>query len=104
MRRAFKALNAAYTPLTRKALAGTLLDRIHSKLKTDVVDYVSSLQWINIVTDESTDVNSVRISNISIHLDLRSIYWSLEDVGSTQMKAETLSPLIRGKTNGDNPK
>jgi hypothetical protein len=97
MRDAFKVVNPAYSPPTRKALAGTLLDRVHARVKAHIDDIISGLQHINIVTDESADINSTRIANISIHTSMGAIFWSSDDVGAIQMTADNLATWLRTK-------
>lgn len=99
MREAFKELHPAYTPPNRKALSGPLLDQVYEKVKVKVDELLSSLQCINIVTDESTDINSTRINNLSIHTPHGAIFWSSDDVGATQNTAENLAQWVKGKMN-----
>src|SRR5436190_16426721 len=69
MQRGFRTLNPAYKPPNRKALAGSLLDKVYSHVKEKVDSAIQETTLLNNITDESTDINNSRIVNISIQDD-----------------------------------
>lgn len=87
MQRALHRLNPAYTPPTRKPIAEKLPDNAYDILKAKVNDYLNALSQLNIVTDESSNINHSRIANISIHTADGSFHWLSEDIGALQSNA-----------------
>ena len=75
MQKGFRTLNPAYKPPNRKALAGRLLDKVYIHVKEKVDSAIQSTKLLNIVTDESTDINNSRIVNISIHTPSGAFHW-----------------------------
>src|SRR5437868_2323324 len=67
-------LHPAYKPPTRNAIAGPLLEESYTRLQSKVNQIISGLPLLNIVTDESTNINNTRIANISIHLHYGSFH------------------------------
>ena len=67
MQRGFRTLNPVYKPPDRKALAGPLLDKVYIQVKEKIDSIIQSTKLLNIVIDESTNINNARIVNISIH-------------------------------------
>ena len=84
MKRALHRLNPSYKPPSRQKIAGPLLDKAYSKAKHKVEVYLDSLSELNVITDESSNINKARIANISIHTPIGSIHWLSEDLGSMQ--------------------
>jgi Protein of unknown function (DUF 659)/hAT family C-terminal dimerisation region len=80
-------LNAAYRPPTRQAIGGPLLDEIHDSIRARTDVLISNLNHINITTDESTNINVNRISNISIHTKYGSLHYISEDLKAKRMTA-----------------
>src|SRR5579859_6624562 len=95
MKNAFHRLNPAYKPPNRQALAGPLLELAFMQLKDKVDQIVSSTQLLNIVTDESTNINSARIVNISVHTPAGAFHWRSEDIGTRQMTAVNVAEWIK---------
>jgi hypothetical protein len=60
----FKVLG--YTPPTRKTLSSTLLDECYQKVKEDVQAVFRASQQLGIVADESNNIMSDRIENVSV--------------------------------------
>jgi len=58
MQRGFHLLNPAYKLPDRKALAGPLLNKVYSQLKDKVELAIQVINLLNIVTDESIDINN----------------------------------------------
>src|SRR5579859_804887 len=94
MRRALRQLNPAYKHPSRKRIAGTLLDKAYTMMKSQVDEYLDSLSELNIITDESSNVNNSRIANISINTPKGSIHWLSEDLGSTQSSAANIASWL----------
>lgn len=96
MREAFHMLNPAYKPPERHIIAGELLDEVYTNLKETVDKAIHATQMLNIVTDESTDINRTRISNISVNTPSGALYWYSDDIGSKQMTAINIVDWLKG--------
>lgn len=98
-------LNPAYKPPTRKTISNTLLTNVYDGIKVDVSTILQDLQHINIVTDESTNVNGSRILNLSINTPRGSFHWISEDIGSRQFSATEIVTWLKSQlqilTNND---
>jgi len=88
-------LNSAYKPPSRKMISGPLLDAVYSQVKTRTDNVITTLQHINVIMDESTNINSTRISNISIQLDAGSLHYISEDIWTIQMTAFASAQWLR---------
>ena len=75
-----KALNAAYKPASRKLLSGQLLDSVYFVVKKRTDEVIAAKPNINITTDESSNIKSARICNISVHSDPESLHYLSEDI------------------------
>jgi Protein of unknown function (DUF 659) len=95
MRRFLLRLNPAYKPPLRKQIASPLLDATHSRLKETIDRAIQSLDLLNIVTDESSNINKERIANIWVHTDFGSIHWLSECLGTTQMTSLNIAMWIQ---------
>ena len=69
------SLNPAYKPPSRQALAEHLLDEVYTEIKAHTDTVISSIEHINISTDESTNINANRICNISIHSKYSALHY-----------------------------
>ena len=98
-------LNPAWKPPSRKAISGPLLDAVYANVKKQTDQYISTLPHINIITDESSDINRTRICNISIHSKCGSMHYTSEDIGANRMTAVSAAQWLRNHlitlTNGD---
>ena len=88
-KRFLQALNPAYTPPSRKAVSGALLDSAYIMTKTRVDELIAALSNINVVTDESSNISDARICNISVHSPSGVIHYVFEDIDVKQMNAIT---------------
>src|SRR5579859_5673762 len=84
MKEALYCLNPAYKPPSHKTVTGPLLDIAYSNLKLCVDKAIRAEPWLNVVMDESSNINNVRICNISVHTSLGSFHWLSEDIGARQ--------------------
>lgn len=84
MKKTLHRLNPAYTPPSRKAIAEDLLETAYDKIKSEIDGHLSTLSHLNIVTDESSNINKTRITNISIHTSDDTFHWLSEDIGALQ--------------------
>lgn len=89
------SLHPAYKPPTRKAIAGPLLDESYEKLQLKVNKIIAELPLLNIVTDESTNINNARIINLSLHTSHGSFHYLSEDIGSTRLTAENTAEWLK---------
>src|SRR2546423_5473826 len=99
MKRALHQLNPSYKPPSRHRIAGPLLDKAYSKMKDKVDKYLDSLSELNVITDESSNINKARIGNISIHTPIGSIHWLSEDLGSMQSLSVNIAEWLEGHLN-----
>jgi Protein of unknown function (DUF 659) len=82
-----KGMNAAYKPPSRQKIAGELLDSQYVDIKRDIDAFLNRQNWLNIVTDESTNINHSRVCNISIHTSVGTLHYISEDIGAQKMNA-----------------
>ena len=94
-RQFLKALNPAYKPPSRKLLAGRLLDSAQSIVKKHTEELIAAMPNINISSDESSNVKSARICNISVHSESGSLHYLSEDIGAKQMNAVNNADWLR---------
>src|SRR5579859_5850625 len=85
MKEALYRLNPAYKPPSHKTVAGPLLYIVYSNLKLRVDKAIRAEPWLNVVMDESSNINNVRTCNISVHTGLGSFHWLSEDIGARQV-------------------
>src|SRR5579859_998022 len=88
-------LNPAYKPPSRNAISGRLLDSIYTQVKSRTEEVIASFHNINVITDESTDINSSRIFNLSIHSIDGSIHYVSEDIQTISMTAFAAAEWLR---------
>jgi Protein of unknown function (DUF 659)/hAT family C-terminal dimerisation region/BED zinc finger len=88
-------LNPAYKPPTCQAIASDLLEEIYSNVKgrTDVL--IKHLDRINVSLDETTNIRSNRIVNISIHSVYSSLHYLSKDVRSKRMTGSATAEWLR---------
>src|SRR5437762_3840004 len=60
MKRAMHWLHSAYDPPNRQAISGRLLDASFERIKEETNTLLSSLPLLNIITDESDNINHAR--------------------------------------------
>ena len=85
-------LHPAYKPPSRKTISGPLLDKT---TKTCTDEMIAALPNINVVTDESSNIRSARICNISVHIPSGSIHYVSEDIQAKQMNAIAAAQWLR---------
>src|SRR5439155_4187207 len=91
----FRKALPAYKLPSRHAIAGPLLDTVYMQVKTEVDSYLSSTRFLNVITDESTNINKNRISNISVHTDFGSLFYISEDISTLQMNACNIAAWVK---------
>ena len=106
MKRALHRLNPAYKPPNRQAIAQRLLDNAYEETKNSTNNLILSLPSLNIVSDESNNINGARIANISIHHpSIGSFHYLSQDIGTMQSKAVNIANWLKNHlqtlTNGD---
>jgi len=80
-------MNPAYKLPTRQRIAGDLLDKVYRDIQADTDTFLKSHDRLNIVTDESSNINHYRICNISIQTTVGALHYISEDVGSIRLNA-----------------
>lgn len=98
-------LNPAWKPPSKKAISGPLLDAVYADIEKQIDQCIVALPYLNIITDESTNIKQARICNISIHSERGSILYTSEDKGAKRMTtvgtAEWLRDHLATLTNRD---
>ena len=89
----------AYKLPSRDAISGPLLDNVYKQVKNRTEQVVEKLLHINVITDESTDINTARICNISIHSPRGSLHYLSEDIRAMQTTAATSAQWLRNHLN-----
>jgi hypothetical protein len=85
----FKELG--YTPPTRQALVGSLLNSVYKDTKDEVEEVVKGAE-LGLVTDESTDVSLNRLANYLFLLpDGTSFYWRIVDIKERTQNAANIA-------------
>jgi Protein of unknown function (DUF 659)/hAT family C-terminal dimerisation region len=105
MKEALHELHPAYQPPTRYVLSGRLLEEVYSNLKVNVDKAIAATPFLNVITDESDNISSERIGNISIHTLSGAFHWTSEDLRARRMTAigvsEWLKEHLKIISNGD---
>ena len=84
-----------YTPPTRQALSRPLLDQTYSKVEKDVEFVLSSSSFVNLITDESTDINMNRMINYSFTTnDGNYFYWLTTEASEGSQNAARITEQI----------
>lgn len=95
MRQALNLLNPAYKPPNRKAIATDLLDSAYDDLKVQVDAFIQKIPHINVIGDESTNINRARVFNISLHSNYGALHWLSQDIGDERMTAINIANMLR---------
>lgn len=91
MKRALYRLNPAFEPPTRQAISGPLLDSAYNKLKDEVDEILNKETNLNIITDESSNINKSRIANISVNTQFGTFYLLSEDLGAMRSTSTNMA-------------
>jgi hypothetical protein len=75
-------LNPAYTAPTRKTIAGPLLEDTYQNIKLKIEGFINGEEAVNVITDESSNINHSRICKISIHTPYGTLHYISEDIGA----------------------
>src|SRR5271155_5396656 len=94
-KRFVRALHPAYKAPSRKTISGPLLDKVYDMTKTQSDRMLSSLDTLNVVTDESSNIRSSRICNISVLTPSGSVHYISEDIQAKQMNATAAVQWLR---------
>jgi hypothetical protein len=98
LRQAIQKLCTAYTPPDRKAISGPLLDETFDIVKAKMNPLLTRIERINVITDESTNINSKRIVNLSLNTKAHGIiHIKSEDIGSLSFTANNAAAWVREK-------
>jgi len=89
------SLNPVYKPSLRKMLAGSLLNTVYQEVKIYTENLIATFPNINVITDKSTNINTARICNISIHSAYGSFHYLSKDIEATQMTSLTSGQWLR---------
>lgn len=98
-------LNPVYTPPGRDSIRGPLLDTIYTDIKRQTDALIFAMPWLNVITDESSNINKARICNLSVHSVHGSLHYLSEDIGAKRMDSVGAAKWLKDKldvlTNGD---
>jgi hypothetical protein len=97
MRDALNKLNPAYKPPSRKAVANDLLDYVYESTKVEVDKQILTIPFLNVISDESTNINNARIFNVSLHTSHRALHWLSIDIGAQQMTAANINTILKAR-------
>jgi len=89
-----KGMNAAYKPPCRQKIAGELLDSQYLDIKRDIDAFLNHQNCLNVITDESTNINHCRICNISIHTLVGALHYISEDIGAQRTDANAYAAWL----------
>lgn len=90
------AVNPAYKLPSRKMLAGPLLDSVYSQIKGRSDEMIrTTSRFINVSTDESSNIKGSRICNISVHSEYGSMHYVSEDIFAKVMTALAEAEWLR---------
>ena len=79
MKDALKKLNLAYKPPTAKVVGNRLLFSVYQSLKIKVDAYISTISYINFISDESTNISGSRIFNVFLHTESGALHYLSND-------------------------
>ena len=95
MKEALNLLSPAYNPPHRHAVASNLLDSVYGSVKLKVDAEIATIPFLNVISDESTNINNNRIFNICLHTPNGALHWVSEDIGAQQMTAPNVATLLK---------
>jgi hypothetical protein len=91
-------LRPAYKPPLRSRLSTTLLENSYGSVKEEVDKYLEKQDNLCLSFDESNDIASNRIMNISITTERGAFYHENIDLGATIVSAEFCAEKIEQET------
>lgn len=94
MKNALHRLNSAYKPPNRKAVGGPLLLTSYDSLQLQVLATVANLEYINVISDESSNINRSRIFNTCLHTPQGALHWISQDIGAKRLTAENSATML----------
>ena len=68
-------------------ISGPLLNKVYEMTKTQLDRMLPGLETINVITDESSNIQSSKIYNISVLMPSSSVHYVSEDIQAKQMNA-----------------
>lgn len=95
MKEALSLLNPAYNPPHYHAVASNLLDSAYESVKLKVDAEIATIPFLNVISDESTNINNNHIFNICLHISNGALHWVSEDIGAQQMTASNVATLLK---------
>jgi len=95
MKNALHKLHPAYKPPNRKAVGGPLLTTSYNSLKLQVLATVARLDFLNVISDESSNINGSRIFNTCLHTPQGALHWTSQDIAAKRLTAENVATTLR---------
>lgn len=72
--KALHQLNPSYKSSIRQKITGPLIEITYSKMQSKVNHYLNILSGLNVIMNESLNINKSRIANISIYIPIDSLH------------------------------
>jgi len=94
-RQFLNVINPTYKPPSCKLLAGHLLNPAYIVVEKRTDNLIVAIPNINISSDESSNVQSARICNISVHSESGALHYLSEDIRAKQMNAVNNEEWLR---------
>ena len=91
---------SGYKPPTVHALQTTLLDESYEDVKSEVNKILDATYYLNIITDESTNINKERIINLSINIVHGTFYFVSQEIGAESMNAANTAAWLMKQLDG----
>lgn len=95
MKDALQKLNPAYKPPTAKIIGGRLLISAYEDLKVKVDAMIADLQYLNLISDESSNINGARIVNACLFTEYGALHHFSQDIGAERLTAPNVATILR---------
>jgi hypothetical protein len=89
-----KTLNPAYKIPERRQFSGQLLDEAYNRVKTQVDRVLKDNGLLNLIVDESTDIATHTIMNLSVHTQNGVFHYASESIGDERRTANATMTWI----------
>lgn len=94
---AYRTMVPGYKLPHRSSLSGPLLNDAYQSVKRQVDEILASSYFLNIISNESENINKSRIINLSIHTDHGTFHYRSEDVGSMKFSSANIAQWIMAR-------
>jgi hypothetical protein len=87
MERFLKMLNPAYKSPEQRRFGSVLLDEAYSRVHAQVALRLQQAAHLNIIMDESSNITTERIANLSVHTQNGAFYYFSESIAAKRSTA-----------------